>query len=137
MKKIFILALMIGLFCPIITFAEQKLVVENIDENAVIAPVWEDYVPKKYQEPREFPNKGKNIAEMTVGVVLTDLIITSPIGIPMICHSATKMKNHTWYNRKIRFEQGLAQAEKIQNPIEKQQFYNNLLKDCGMVKQNN
>ena len=122
------------LLLPTIAFAEQNLSVENIDENSVTPPVWENYVPKKYQEPREFPSKGKNIAEMAVGVVLTDLIITAPIGVPMICHSATKMKNHTWYNRKIKFEQGLKQAEKIQNSQEKQEFYDNLLKECKMVK---
>lgn len=105
------------------------------NQDSVQPPVWEDYVPKKYQEPRSFPNKGKNIAEMSVGVVLTDLIITAPIGVPMICHSATKMKNQTWYKRKIKFEEGLKQAETIENPQEKQIYYNNLLKECKMIEQ--
>lgn len=132
MKKLLTLTLAVILLSAPMIFAkncEFKTATDVVD-----APVWEDYVPKKYQQPREFPNKGKNIAEMAVGVVLTDLLITAPIGVPMICHSATKMKNQTWYQRKIKFEKGLKQASTIQNPQEKQEFYNKLLKDCNMVK---
>ena len=56
-------------------------IAENITTSEVKAPVWEEYVPQKYQNPRQFPNRGKNIAELSVGIVLTDLLITAPIGI--------------------------------------------------------
>ena len=52
----------------------------------------------------------------------------------MICHSVTKMKNQGWYERKIKFEAGLKQAETIENPQERQEFYNTLLKECKMTK---
>ena len=134
MKKI-IATMIVALFAASpIAFARD---IEHVttSQDAVQPPVWENYVPKKYQEPRSFPNKGKNIAEMSVGVVLTDLLITAPIGIPMICHSATKMKNQTWYKRKIKFEEGLKQAESIKNPQERQVYYDNLLKECKMIKE--
>lgn len=103
--------------------------------NNVSAPIWEDYVPKKYQNPRSFPNKGKNIAELSVGIFLTDLLITAPVGIPMICHASTKMKNQSYYTKKIKFEKGLKEAEKIQNPQEKKAYYENLLKACKLTPQ--
>lgn len=82
---------------------------------------------------KSYPNRGKNIAELSVGIVLTDLLITSPIGIPMVCHATTKMKNQGWYEKKIKFEKGLQDAENISNPAEKQAYYNNLLRECRMT----
>lgn len=82
---------------------------------------------------KSYPNRGKNIAELSVGIVLTDLLITSPIGIPMVCHATTKMKNQGWYEKKIKFEKGLQDAENISNPAEKQAYYNNLLRKCRMT----
>ena len=99
----------------------------------VKAPVWEEYVPEKYQNPRSFPSRGKNIAELSVGIVLTDLLITAPVGIPMVCHATTKMKNQGWYEKKAIFEKGLKEAENISNPTEKQAYYNNLLRECRMT----
>lgn len=116
-----------------ITFANE---VSNIRSTSDI-PQWEDYVPTKYQNPRPFPSKGKNIAELTVGVVLTDLLITAPIGVPMIVHSTTKMKNQGYYKKKQAFEKGLDEAEKISNPQERQEYYAKLLKDCKMTKKYN
>lgn len=63
---------------------------------------------------------------------LTDLIITCPIGIPMIVHSTTKLKNRGYYERKVKFEEGLAEAEKITDPVEKQKYYDRLIKDCKL-----
>lgn len=134
MKKI-IATMIIALFATYPIAFAGNIEHATTSQNTVQPPVWENYVPEKYQKPRPFPNKGKNIAEMSVGVVLTDLLITAPIGIPMICHSATKMKNQTWYNRKIKFEKGLKQAETIQNPQERQVYYDNLLKECKMIKE--
>lgn len=110
------------------------LAVETVQK--VEAPKWEDYVPAKYQNPREFPNKGKNIAELAVGIVLTDLLITAPIGIPMICHATTKMKNQGWYKKKQVFEAGMKEAESIQDPAQKQKYYDNLIVKCKMKKRN-
>ena len=108
--------------------AEKPLTLDDVK-----APVWEEYVPSKYQNPRSFPDRGKNIAELSVGIGLTDLIITAPIGIPMICHATTKMKNQGWYEKKIIYEEGLKEAENITDPAEKQAFYNNLRKKCNLT----
>lgn len=117
------------------TFVFSPIAIADINtSNDVKAPVWEEYVPKKYQNPRQFPSKGKNIAELSVGIVLTDLLITAPVGIPMICHSTTKMKNQGWYEKKLVFESGLKEAETITNPKEKQEYYDNLLKKCKMTE---
>ena len=102
-------------------------------QTGVQAPKWEDYVPEKYQNPRQF-RKGKSIAELSVGILLTELIITSPIGIPMIVHSTTKLKNQGYYEKKIKFEEGLENGAKIENPKEQQLYYSNLLKECKMIK---
>lgn len=120
------------LIISILAFSPAAIA-ENVTSNDIKAPVWEEYVPEKYQNPRQFPNRGKNIAELTVGIVLTDLLITAPIGIPMVCHSTTKMKNQGWYEKKLIFEQGLKEAETISNPEQKQAYYDNLLKQCRMT----
>lgn len=124
MKKIISLFVLLSILLPYSQVFAQ--------EYEVVAPKWEDYVPEKYQNPRKF-SKGKSIAELAVGVVLTDLIITCPIGIPMICHATTKMKNTSYYHKKIKFENGLAEADKITNSVEKQNYYNDLLKTCDMT----
>lgn len=113
----------------------QVLAVSSTADTEVKAPVWEEYVPEKYQNPRSFPNKGKNIAELTVGIVLTDLLITAPIGIPMICHSTTKMKNQSWFLKRQKFEAGLEQASTISDPAEKQAYYTKLKKECGLTEE--
>lgn len=95
MKKIISLILIV-LFSTLPTIALTEI---NCPED-VEAPKWEEYVPKKYQNPRSFPERGKNIAELSIGILLTDLILTSPIGIPMIVHSTTKLKNQGWYEKK-------------------------------------
>lgn len=120
------------LIISILAFSPAAIA-ESVTSNDIKAPVWEEYVPEKYQNPRQFPNRGKNIAELTVGIVLTDLLITAPIGIPMVCHSTTKMKNQGWYEKKLIFEQGLKEAETISNPEQKQAYYDKLLKQCRMT----
>lgn len=132
MKKILplILAICILSICSNITLAKD---ITSIRDYA-IAPKWEDYVPLKYQNPRPFPKKGKNIGELVTGIVLTDLLITAPVGIPMIVHSSTKMKNQSWYERKQIFEKGLDEAENVTNPVERQEYYTNLLQTCKMTE---
>ena len=109
-------------------------ITDTTSPSDVKAPVWEEYVPKKYQNPRSFPSKGKNIAELSVGIVLTDLLITAPVGIPMVCHATTKMKNQGLYEKKAIYENGLKEAENISDPAEKQAYYDNLLKKCKMTE---
>ena len=126
MKKLFSILIISFLCTNSCVFAEEIKEVQSINP-----PVWEDYVPEKYQNPKDFP-KGKSIAELSVGIALTDLIITAPIGVPMIVHSTTKLKNKSYYDKKIKFEKGLAEAENISNPSEKEAYYAKLLKDCDM-----
>ena len=131
MKK-FVCLTLIALFnfMPTITLAEL------LSSNEIEIPKWEEYVPKKYQNPRSFPSKGKNIAELSVGILLTDLLITAPIGIPMIVHSTTKMKNQGWYEKKKIYENGLVKAEQITDLQEKQEFYEKLKKQCKFKETN-
>ena len=109
----------------------KEAVNQEVTQDAAEAPVWSDYVPKKYENPRYF-TRGKSIAELSVGIFLTDLIITCPIGIPMIVHSTTKLKNRGYYERKVKFEEGLAKEKKITDPVEKQKYYDRLIKDCKL-----
>lgn len=97
-------------------------------------PVWEDYVPPKYQNPRRDFSRGNTIAELVTGIVLTDLVFTAPIGIPMIVHSSTKFKNISYAKKKDRFEEGLKYAENIEDPTERRVYYKQLLKECKMTE---
>ena len=89
---------------------------------------------KKYQEPRSFPRRGKNIAELSVGIVLTDLLVTAPIGIPMTVHATTKLKNQGWYEKKQIYTAGLEEAKTITNTEEKKAYYENLKVKCGFTE---
>lgn len=111
-----------------------SVVGQEVVQDEVKAPVWEEYVPQKYLEPRSFPNKGKNIAELSVGVVLTDLLITAPIGVPMIVHSSTKMKNQGWYEKKLIYENGIKEAENIDDPEAKRLYYEELKRQCKFTE---
>lgn len=108
---------------------DMRAQAENTD-----APKWNEYVPAKYQNPRTDFSKGKSIAELSAGIVLTDLLITAPIGIPMICHSTTKLKNVGWAQRKAKFFEGLEEAEKITDDNERQLYYDKLLQNCKMTE---
>ena len=97
------------------------------------APSWVDYVPAKYENPRTDFNKKPAVTELIFGIVLTDLIITSPIGIPMICHSTTKLKNISYSNKKEKFFEGIEEAKKL-SPEEQEVHYKKLLKKCKFKK---
>lgn len=137
MYKVIISLLLLAYFMRLnfVVLAEEtsSAKVERISE-IVRVPKWEEYVPYKYQNPRDF-SRGKSIGELSTGIFLTNLIITSPIGIPMIVHSTTKLKNKSYYDKKIKFEQGLLEAEKITDPKEKELYYKQLLKDCNMSEE--
>ena len=127
MKKIIVIFIM---FC----FSSIIFPVYAVDENNVTAPKWEDYVPEKYQNPRADFTRGSAIAEIAVGSELTALIITSPIGIPMLCHGVTKFKHVSYRDKKAKFEAGLKEAEKIENPAERKAYYEKLLKKCKFTE---
>ena len=105
-----------------------------VEESIVTAPKWEDYVPEKYQNPREDFTRGSAITEIAVGSELTALIITSPIGVPMLCHGVTKFKHVSYRDKKAKFEAGLKEAEKIENPAERKAYYEKLLKKCKFTE---
>lgn len=98
------------------------------------APKWVEYVPTKYHNPRTDFKRGTAIAELASGIVLTDLLLTAPIGIPMICHSTTKLKNIGWADKKNKYFEGLEEAKNIQSPNERQEYYDKLLKKCKMTE---
>lgn len=100
------------------------------------APKWVEYVPTKYHNPRTDFKKGTAIAELASGIVLTDLLLTAPIGIPMICHSTTKLKNIGWADKKNKYFEGLEEAKNINNSNERQDHYDKLLKKCKMTEKN-
>ncbi len=102
-------------------------------EQPADAPRWVEYVPEKYQNPRTDFKKGPAIVELSAGLVLTDLIITSPIGIPMICHSTTKLKNIGWADKKAKFFDGLEEANKITNAADRAKYYTELRSKCKMT----
>lgn len=139
MYRVMVIVSIVGLLLSQgMVFADENVVDNSVVKEEcteeVVAPKWEEYVPYKYQNPRNF-GRGKSIAELSTGIFLTDLLITAPIGVPMIVHSTTKLKNKSYYDKKIKFEQGLAEAEKITNPEEKKLYYNRLLKDCKMTEE--
>lgn len=130
MKKFIILSIFMSMvFTPVVAFAEDIEGVKYPD-----APRWEDYVPEKYQNPRTDFKRGNAIAELTAGIILTDLLITAPVGVPMICHSATKLKNISYAKKKVKFFDGLSTAETIENPAERRAFYRDLINDCHLKK---
>ncbi len=140
-KKIISSSIIFSLFFAPMTFAAEEQE-NNADINAEInngisvqAPKWEEYVPAKYRNPRDDFSRGNAIAELSVGILLTDLLLTAPIGVPMICHSTTKLKNLGYADKKIIFEEGLIEAEKITDPREKQIYYKKLLKKCKFTEQ--
>ncbi len=117
------------LICPVIA-ATVEIEESTSDADNVPAPRWEDYVPDKYQNPRTDFTRGGSIAELSAGILLTNLIFTCPIGIPMICHSSTKLKHIGYCEKKQIFENGLKKAQKISDPDEKEEYYQDLLKKC-------
>ncbi len=140
MKRIFtsILTLcLVSFFLPVFALSEENSLhlrdTRIQPEEPSNAPQWTDYVPKKYENPRTDFTRGASIAELVVGIVLTDLIITCPIGIPMICHSTTKLKNISYANKKNKYFEGLEKAKTLPE-AEQKEYYEKLLKKCRMKK---
>lgn len=117
----------------ILSFAIMQSAVFAVEDiQQAVPPKWEDWVPEKYQNPRTDFSKGSSIAELSVGIFLTDLLITAPIGIPMICHGTTKIKNVSYSEKKEKFEKGLAFAQTIESQEERQQYYDKLPLKSGL-----
>ena len=117
----------------ILSFAIMQPAVFAVEDiQQAVPPKWEDWVPEKYQNPRTDFSKGSSIAELSVGIFSTDLLITAPIGIPMICHGTTKIKNVSYSEKKEKFEKGLAFAQTIESQEERQQYYDKLPLKSGL-----
>jgi len=125
MRKMIIL-----LFAVSLLFTQPAVLALETEE--AVPPKWEDYVPEKYQNPRKDFTRGSSIAEMSTGIALTALIITFPVGVPMICHGTTKFKHVSYRDKKEKFEKGLAYAETIESTAEKQAYYDKLPSKCGL-----
>lgn len=140
MKKslIFILAISF-MFWNIPAFALSEAEAEHLRDMRVQptepknAPLWTDYVPAKYENPRTDFTRKSATTELIWGGVLTDLIITAPIGIPMLCHGTTKLRNANYAKKKAKFFDGLEEAKKLP-ATEQEQYYKELLKQCGLKK---
>ena len=117
----------------ILSFAIMQPAVFAVEDiQQAVPPKWEDWVPEKYQNPRTDFSRGSSIAELSVGIFLTDLLITAPIGIPMICHGTTKIKNVSYSEKKEKFEKGLAFAQTIESQEERQQYYDKFQLKSGL-----
>ena len=98
------------------------------------APRWTDYVPEKYQNPRTDFDKKSATKEIIWGGVLTDLIVAAPVGIPMICHGTTKLRNFNYAQKKTMFFNGLEEAATMSEE-EQLAYYPKLIKQCKLKKQ--
>lgn len=124
------------------TFGDEKQEQQIIPAvvNRVITPYtqppkWEDYVPHKYINPRTDFSKKAAIAELTGGVILTCGVFSAPVGIPMIVHSATKMKHIDYAERKATFDKGIKHADTITDPTIRRVYYKKLLKKCKLSEE--
>ena len=113
-------------------FSFAKSIEKDLSNDEIVPPKWEDYVHEKYYNPRTDFKRKTAYFEMACGFVLTDFLITAPIGIPLIYHSATKIKNISYGERKAQFEQGLKSAETIEDKKLKKAYYKTLIKDCKL-----
>ena len=113
----------------VVTFDEMQNTTVTVHDDA---PVWEDYVAPKYRNPRHDFTRKSAISELVTGIVLTDLIITSPIGIPMIVHGTTKVKMVSYNNRKNIFDEEIAKAQLIEDDGARKAAYQATLKKCNL-----
>ncbi len=96
------------------------------------APKWEEYVAPKYRNPRTDFSRAGSITELSIGGVLTALIITAPVGIPMVIHGTTRVKMVSYANRKKIFDEKIAEANLIEDPQERAKAYEKILKRCHL-----
>ena len=135
MKKIITITLLLyflGFNSGVFALNEAENVQNSTLTIPVDAPVWDDYVAPKYRNPRTDFSKGASITELSIGAVLTSLIITSPIGIPMVIHGTTKVKMVSYANRKRIFDEEMAEAITIEDPALRAKEYEQILKRCHL-----
>lgn len=99
------------------------------------APQWEDYVPAKYLNKQPTCTRGGAIAELSTGILLTDLLITAPIGIPLIVHGKKRLNIVNYSDKKPKFEQDIAEARLIQNDEQRKAQYEAIIKKYKLKKQ--
>ena len=78
MKKILAFFILLIFICPI---SEINAITSKQN---VQPPKWEDYVPTKYQDPKPFPNKGKNITELSVGIFFEMIKVSGSLILEMM-----------------------------------------------------
>ena len=144
MKKILSILLILGIFSiNTSVFAKskkkEKQVETPVEQTTSLqgeihedAPVWAEYVAPKYRNPRSDFSKGASITELTIGIILTELIITAPIGIPMVVHGTKKIKMVSYNNRKNIFDEEIAKAQRIEDDTERAQEYQRILNRCHL-----
>lgn len=139
MKKLLILLLVFGILNTNFTVIAS----ENLHKNPAIerqqtgiiyddAPKWEEYVAPKYRNPRTDFSRAASITELAIGGLLTSLILTAPIGIPMVIHGTTKVKMVSYANRKRIFDEEIAKAKLIEDQEERAEAYKKILKRCNL-----
>lgn len=109
--------------------AIKKEIIKYVDP-----PKWENYVPQRFVDPKP-GSKGWKITELVFGIILTELIFTSPIGIPMVVHSINRLREISWYKKKNKFEAGLEEALTIDDPQERKDYYKQLLRRLDMSRE--
>lgn len=138
MKKIFTLLLtlcVLSINTIALAFEDENIQIHEGSSAPVIhddAPVWEEYVAPKYRNPRSDFSRGSSIAELAVGIILTELIITSPIGIPMTVHGTTKIKMISYNNRKTIFDDEIPKAQTIEDDAQRKLEYQRILNKCHL-----
>lgn len=144
MMKRFFVVLLLLCFCGVNTgILAEEIPLETLTPSATDvstaitnvhndAPVWAEYVAPKYRNPRSDFGKGAAISELVVGIVLTELILTAPIGIPMTVHGTTKVKMVSYNNRKQIFDEEIAKAQLIEDDKERADAYKKVLKRCHL-----
>ena len=139
MKKLLILLLVFGILNANFTVIAS----ENLQKNPAIerqqtgiiyddAPKWEEYVAPKYRNPRTDFSRAASITELAIGGLLTSLILTAPIGIPMVIHGTTKVKMVSYANRKRILDEEIAKAKLIEDQEERAEAYKKILKRCNL-----
>ena len=140
MKKLLILLLAFGILNVNFTvLASENLqkepAIEVQQQSGIIyddAPKWEEYVAPKYRNPRTDFSRAGSITELAIGGLLTSLILTAPIGIPMVIHGTTKVKMVSYANRKRIFDEEIAKAKLIEDQEERAEAYKKILKRCNL-----
>ena len=130
MKKNLILLLAISIFSlNNVVFATEALTSDVVHDDA---PKWEEYVAPKYRNPHATCEKDPAVKQLVWGVVLTELIITCPIGIPMTISGTKKVKMLSYENRKKIFDEEISKAQLIQDDAQRKAEYKRILSKCHL-----